>query len=391
VKKRVRQTGGEPTLPLTVLRAEDLSDRQVRGIQLHERAEKSNGLVTLLNDETTIYWGGRDHAYRVTRELRNVRGTLKLEYRCSCGDFRKNGRIDCLHCFAERLRRGEVIVEGAISGERHATAGGGRRPPRKRYAADGRAMRTVQRAARVALGDRIPALVADLKRAYDLNPKADDDDPEPPTGKGQPASSRATALVLKVCNGLSADEMQSVYRRHIENGELRLKGVPHQNTLSNWMNDASLTDVLFRILDLTVRPWRKREIAAIVASSKVSQMRSAHSRYVEYGDDVRDAADWLKMHVLVGVETLICMAVMFSGNRGAGTHDVNFILALVKKALKVFGLRYVLADKAYLAGTGRRHPVEVGHQGRDPDQEAHRPRHEGALLRVVRAHGPMVR
>lgn len=64
---------------------------------------------------------------------------------------------------------------------------------------------------------------------------------------------------------------------------------------------------------------------------------------------MRDAADWLKMHVLVGVETLICMAVMFSGSRGAGTHDVNFILALVKKALKVCGLRYVLADKAYLA------------------------------------------
>jgi hypothetical protein len=136
-----------------------------------------------------------------------------------------------------------------------------------------------------------------------------------------------------------------VYRRHIENGDLRLKRVPHQNTLSNWMNDTSLTDVLFRILDLTVRPWRKREIAAIVDSSKVSQMRSAHSRYVEYGDDVRDAADWLKMHVLVGVKTLICMAVMFSGSRGAGTHDVNFILALVKKALKVFGLRYVLADR----------------------------------------------
>lgn len=122
-----KRSGRDDTKPMatptpTVLRTEDLSDRQVRGIQLHGRAEKSNGLATLLNDETTIYWG--DRAYRVTRELRNVRGTLKLEYRCSCGDFRKNGRIDCLHCFAERLRRGEAIVEGAISGERHATAGG---------------------------------------------------------------------------------------------------------------------------------------------------------------------------------------------------------------------------------------------------------------------------
>jgi len=35
----------------------------------------------------------------------------------------------------------------------------------------------------------------------------------------------------------------------------------------------------------------------------MSQMRSAHARWVEYGDDKRDATDWMKMHVLVGVET----------------------------------------------------------------------------------------
>jgi hypothetical protein len=33
----------------------------------------------------------------------------------------------------------------------------------------------------------------------------------------------------------------------------------------------------------------------------------------------------MKIHVLVGVETLVCMAVSFSGSRGQMTHDVNFL------------------------------------------------------------------
>ena len=54
----------------------------------------------------------------------------------------------------------------------------------------------------------------------------------------------------------------------------------------------------------------------------------------------------MKMHVLVGIETLACMAVMFSGSRGKGTHDINFIVPLLEKAQGLFSLRSVLADKA---------------------------------------------
>jgi len=57
------------------------------------------------------------------------------------------------------------------------------------------------------------------------------------------------------------------------------------------------------------------------------------------------------MHALVGVERLVCMAVIFSGSRGAGTHDINYLLPLVEKVRGIFHLRYVLADKAYLSET----------------------------------------
>jgi hypothetical protein len=95
------------------------------------------------------------------------------------------------------------------------------------------------------------------------------------------------------------------------------------------------------------------ECGAIVDSSKMSQMRTAHSRWVEYGDDERENADWMKLHALVGVETLICMCVDFSGtNSGNGeylVHDVNFILPLVEKTRGIFNLRFIFADKAYLS------------------------------------------
>jgi hypothetical protein len=57
----------------------------------------------------------------------------------------------------------------------------------------------------------------------------------------------------------------------------------------------------------------------------------------------------MKLRALVGTETLVCMAAMFAGARGAGTHDINFILPLLEKVKNRFALRYLLADKAYLS------------------------------------------
>jgi hypothetical protein len=108
-----------------------------------------------------------NRAWAVEREERNRRGKLQVEYTCPCGDFQKNGRIDCEHVFAERLNRGEVIVIGEVERRRAESAKAGRQPARKRIAANGRSMRSVQRDARVALGERIPELLRDLVRALE--------------------------------------------------------------------------------------------------------------------------------------------------------------------------------------------------------------------------------
>lgn len=61
---------------------------------------------------------------------------------------------------------------------------------------------------------------------------------------------------------------------------------------------------------MTTRPFRVREIAAIADATKVSQLRTAHARLVDYGPkDKRPTARWMKAHVLIGVETLVVMSV----------------------------------------------------------------------------------
>jgi len=352
--------------------ADDLDDRQLRAVARVTAADKSNGQAVLLNESTTLWMSKRgNRAWQVTREEGNHRGKLRLEYACTCGDFAKNGRIDCEHIFAERLRRGEVIIDGQIDGKRANDAKAGRRPARKRIAPTGQPMRSVQREARVNLPDRLPELIRDLKRVTDREKLAT-------TKRDKHATSRAAALVFKIAAGKSADEMLADYRGLIEKGVLALRKVPHQNTLSRWTNDPRLTPILQQMLRTTSKPFRAIECGGIVDSSKMSQMRSAHSRYVDYGDDQRDQADWMKVHALVGVETLVCMAAKITGTRGKGTHDVNHFLPLVESVQGVFNLRFVLADKAYLSESVVGRLWQMGMQAVIPIKK----KHEGLKMKT---------
>jgi hypothetical protein len=159
-----------PAIPFPVVNiaASDLDDRQVRGLARFRASEKSNTSAIILNDSTTLWMSARNNrAWQVKREIENHRGTLRIAYECTCGDWDKNGRLDCQHIFAERLRRGEVVVDGDVSNYRIKRATGARRPPRKRVAENGRPWRSVQRQARVDLPDRIPELLRDLGRAME--------------------------------------------------------------------------------------------------------------------------------------------------------------------------------------------------------------------------------
>jgi hypothetical protein len=172
-QQRVDQDAASKATPENVfepkrINADDLDDRQIRGLQRFKAAERSNGNAILLNDSTTLWMSSRgNRAWKVKREQKNHRGKLTVSYECTCGDWDKNGRVDCQHVFAERLRRGEVVVVGTVEPRRVKRAVTARRPARKRIAATGLSMHTVQRHARVQLSTRIPELMRDLARAME--------------------------------------------------------------------------------------------------------------------------------------------------------------------------------------------------------------------------------
>jgi len=201
------------------LRAVDLADSQVEGLTLFEACRKGKARVAPLDDDTqTIYWSSResDTAYTVTRKISNVRGTVKTVYTCSCPDAKKYMRRDCEHQFAEKLRRGEVVITGRVPVNRPRKDKAGRRPARKRLAEDGRSIKSAQRDARVKMPGEIPRLVLSLKDAYDArHPGA----LAIRRGKLTADSLRAAALLLKVSEGKSADAMVSRYQQLIEDGQ----------------------------------------------------------------------------------------------------------------------------------------------------------------------------
>ena len=99
---------------------------------------------------------------------------------------------------------------------------------------------------------------------------------------------------------------------------------------------------------MTAFPFRQREVGAIIDSSKVSQMRTAHHRGVTYQGDEREGAEWMRCHALVGVETMVVMAAAFGPNRGIEkSGDALFLQPLVLEALKTFPIHFLLGDKAY--------------------------------------------
>jgi hypothetical protein len=340
--------------------AETLSERQIDGYDLWKFSQTDKGKDILLFLPTgSPVWRSRrkgsTNAYVVTCDLINNRDAMVLEYRCQCNDHGKHGVVDCKHIFAERLRRGEVIVIGDPPRKERPPRKASRRAARDRYGADGRPIRQIQRAARKDMPWRVPELIYSLGRAYERTSKGViipiRQQKYQGGRKGTPFSTRAMALVAKFSHGESTLGMGAVYERMVGEGTLLLREPPCEDTVSAWVNDERLTPILQHCLYLTSQPFREREIACIIDSSKFSQLMTAHAKEVFYGPkDDRPGAHWMKCHAMVGVETMVVMAADFSSSSGTtDVHDINFLLPLLSQAQKTYPIEALLADKAYLS------------------------------------------
>ena len=350
-------------VPVVAYDLATLDDRRFRGYVIYQKiiegGKHSKIRLTLSaesNDTESVVYAPTNEqgsSYIVRRSVANSRGTMVATYACTCRDFDKNFRSGCKHTFCETLYRKEATTFGEPPA-REPRRNAQRRSPRNRRGANGKTMRTNQRAARRDMPVRIPEMIDTMRRAEDrrvrealaLIPSDELNDRRRRGGQMTTDSTRCATLILKVSNGLSSDAMHERYRTYIDRKVLALREPPHPNTVSMWMNDADLEPVLHRLFCESSRIFRAQETVGIVDSTKLSDAETATYRGKEYRGDDRPDARWMKCHVLAGLETNAVLAYEFSTDV---RHDSLYYESLVTAAMKTFPLEYVLADRAYLS------------------------------------------
>jgi hypothetical protein len=171
--------------------------------------------------------------------------------------------------------------------------------------------------------------------------------PQPPQhGKGRPRlplSDMLFASVYKVYVGFSARRFTSDLRDAFVEG--RINSTPHFNSVNRYLSDPQLTDVLKGLITASSLPLKAVETDFAVDSSGFSTSRFVRWYSKKHGR-VKDNREWVKVHLMCGVNTKIVTSVEVSGWTA---HDTNYFVPLVERTAEHFQIGDVTADKAYLS------------------------------------------
>ncbi len=170
--------------------------------------------------------------------------------------------------------------------------------------------------------------------------------PPPQTGRGRPRlplSDMLFASVYKVYVGFSSRRFTSDLRDAYTNGLIDSR--PHFNSVSNYLSNPEITDLLKGLITASSLPLKAVETDFAVDSSGFSTCRYVRWFNKRWGREV-DNREWVKVHLMCGVNTKVVTAVDVSG---WAANDTNYFVPLVERTAAHFGVREVSADKAYLS------------------------------------------
>jgi transposase len=185
---------------------------------------------------------------------------------------------------------------------------------------------------------RFVALLADLCNTIPQPPR--------PPGAGRPRlplSDMVFASVFKVYVGFSSRRFTSDLRDAFVNG--LIDTTPHFNSVSNYVAKPELTDILKDLITASSLPLKAIETDFAVDSSGFSTSRFVRWYSKKHGR-VKDNREWVKVHLMCGVNTKTVTSVEVSGWTA---HDTNYFVPLVERTAEHFQLGDVTADKAYLS------------------------------------------
>lgn len=117
----------------------------------------------------------------------------------------------------------------------------------------------------------------------------------------------------------------------------------HFNSIFNYLELECLTPILHDLITHSSLPLESLETAFAVDSSGFSTCQYVRWFDAKYGKEV-DVHDWIKVHLMTGVETHIVTSVEITGRH---EHDSTQLESLVDKTAENFTVHEVSADKAY--------------------------------------------
>jgi transposase len=184
---------------------------------------------------------------------------------------------------------------------------------------------------------RFVALLADLCGTIEQPPQQ---------GRGRPRlplSDMVFASVYKVYVGFSSRRLTSDLKDAFVEGHINT--TPHFNSVSRYLSNPRLTDVLKELITASSLPLKIIEADFAVDSSGFSTCRYVRWFNKRWGREV-DNREWVKVHLMCGVNTKIVSAFDVSG---WAANDTTYFVPLLERTAAHFGVREVSADKAYLS------------------------------------------
>jgi transposase len=191
----------------------------------------------------------------------------------------------------------------------------------------------------------------------DLCSKIQDPPRSGPGRRPLPLCDAIFAAVFKVFSTVSGRRFMCDLTEARDRGHV--KRLPHYNSIFAVMEDAAVTPILKRMVEVSALPLKSVEVDFAADSSGFSTSRFVRWFDHKYGGERREH-DWIKVHVMCGVKTNVVTAVEIAGR---STNDALMFKPLMRTTYEGFDVREVSADMGYMS---RRNAVEVGRVGGTP-------------------------
>lgn len=248
---------------------------------------------------------------------------LKDEPFCSCADF-ETRQAPCKHIYAvEFYNKKETAPDGTIT-ETKAV--------RITYSQNWTAYNQAQTQEKHLFEHLLFDLCKDLES------------PKQTTGRPKAAlSDMVFSSALKVYSTVSGRRVTCDLEE--AHGKGYLAHTPHYNSIFNYLENPSMTNILMDLIEKSARPLKNIETDFAIDSSGFSTSTYARWFDEKYGKE-KSKRQWLKAHLMTGVKTNIVTSVEVTPSY---VHDSLALPGLVERTSSGFRISEVSADKAYLS------------------------------------------